>query len=509
MPNGFLYLDPIVFKTRPVWETMDLKNVTKIDFRWGFQNEALMTVTRIGYPSPRTGFLGLFDGPTFDKSKLTAIPDTVGEFSVVSLDMKTLLDKIIPLAKSLKPGSEAQITKFVDSVKTTTKLRLKEDILAHLGPKVTFFSLPTKSGSKAAIPTAGVASMVLGAFKSDQVPRSAIVFDIDDPVAFGKVLDQLMVGVNRELKAMAAKTAGVDAAPVKGSRGRGPNVPSLEFRLMPGESKSYMLSVPPELASQYPATFRPAIRVGGKQAVIAVTSEVARLVLENKEASTGTADATQALKEFSTNLTALSLNDPRETLPSVLASFPGTLQAAINTAIQLRSGAMGASNVAGATTPTGPNAAIPGNRRSDSGGRRKPIGVDSPGSADPAPAAPGGATGAASSASPANLVLKIDAAKLPSAEAIKALLFPSVLAVEAENDEIRIVSRVAFPSIPDPSKLSAIAGLTASWMGMKGAAPLPSMMPGMAGPKGGAASGPVPNAVAPRGAGAAGGNQAN
>ena len=63
------------------------------------------------------------------------------------------------------------------------------------------------------------------------------------------------------------------------------------------------------------------------------------------------------------------------------------------------------------------------------------------------------------------LVFQVDAAKLPSADSIKALLFPSIFTVEVDDQEIRFVSRSAFPALGDPSKATAMAGILPSMMG--------------------------------------------
>ena len=47
----------------------------------------------------------------------------------------------------------------------------------------------------------------------------------------------------------------------------------------------------------------------------------------------------------------------------------------------------------------------------------------------------------------AMIQLKVDAAKLPKAEELKALMFPSTLAVVVDDTSIRLVSRESFPNV--------------------------------------------------------------
>src|SRR5262249_5564477 len=54
--------------------------VQRIDYRWGFDDDALMGVTRIVAPKPRKPLLAIFDQPGFDKSSLLAMPDGVESF---------------------------------------------------------------------------------------------------------------------------------------------------------------------------------------------------------------------------------------------------------------------------------------------------------------------------------------------------------------------------------------------------------------------------------------------
>jgi len=457
-----------------------------LDLRWGFQDEALMTVARISAPSPRAGSLALLDGPGFEKGALPPIPESVAGFTVLALDPKATLDKVLGLARMVKPDAEEQLNKVVEAIKARTKLRLREDILAKLGPKVAWYAMPSKAGAPAAAPAAapGLMGAMMAGLGLDQVPKAAIVVDVADPVGFGEVLDELMAAANREFKAQAAaKAAGGGGdpgpGPGRGGRGRGSASPTFEFRpSLLGETKTYVLGVPPELSGLVPASFRPSIRVGPKQVVIAINPEVARAVLEAKSGWAPPSDLAAAFGGLPSKLKLLNVSDPRENLPAVLASLPAKLQAGINSAILLAR--------AQAATAAG--------------------------GAAPAPPAPPGPGGPGTPAASGTTVRQVDAAQLPSADAIRALLFPSVVAVEVDDAGARIVARLAFPPLPDPSQVGGFGQMITTVAKMAGldlgGFPIPPGLaaPPPAGPGGPAAvPGPAPGPGAepggPRGRG--------
>jgi hypothetical protein len=62
------------------------------------------------------------------------------------------------------------------------------------------------------------------------------------------------------------------------------------------------------------------------------------------------------------------------------------------------------------------------------------------------PAGPGG-NGSAGAANDAMIVIKVDANKLPKAADLRAHLFPSTLSISVADQEIRFISRGAFPDL--------------------------------------------------------------
>ncbi len=453
-PVGFGFIDVGQLPPLPSNPAYGLQGIKKLDLRWGFQDRETVSILRVSAPKPRAGALALIDQPTFDRSSLPPIPEGVDGFNVFSIDTKQSFDALSELAKAASPGLGAQIDATAEAVKAKTRLRLKEDILGHLGPKVAVYIAPaSKSSAGEAEKPAGpnpLAAMLGGA----TIPRVTMIAEIDDEKAFSRVLEELMIVANQSLRTaipMPPAGGGGEAGPgrpaAKGARSAGPGV---EFKLVPGPSKIYMLSLAngSPFASMLPAYVRPTIRVGPKHVAVSVSPDSARQALEVKGGGAMAGTFASTVQAAPANLLFLAVEDSKATLPDALATFPGKLQATINAA------AKGAGAV--------------------------------PGANGPAPGAPAGGD------SGGGIVFNVDPAKMPTASAIRPLLFPASVAVAVDGDGIKIVQRSAFPDLA-----SMVAGNSVGSMlnrAMMGQSPMGmppvGVPPGAAG--GPAAAGPGP-----------------
>ncbi|HMF37785.1 MAG TPA: hypothetical protein VKF17_14145, partial [Isosphaeraceae bacterium] len=401
-----------------------------------------------------------------------------------------------------------------------SRIDFDKDFLSNLGPRMAMYQAPGRSAAttdeapQTPAGLAGLDPMAMLSSLQGALPNPTLVAELRDPVAFGKALDSIMIAVNKELKARAMEKAAEDGAADEAGQGpaqaRGPgrgmggaegpagrparkrslkDAPAPEFRLMPGNVKTYMLSTPTDSPLKIvPPGVRPTIRMDGNHIVFSSTSEAARVALETikKKGWKPGPDVEQALSHLPPGPIFLAVGDPRETVPSLLASQPGTLQAQINSVIALsaagspgaRPGGIGPGQP-GAGPGFGPGGAAPG--AGGPGGPRgsmsfsmpgMPGSPGSPGGAAPGPGGPGGPRGSMSFSMPrrsdapggsgapapntsaaaglsqdAMIQLKVDAAKLPKAEELKALKFPSTLAVVVDDTSIRLVSRKSFPNI--------------------------------------------------------------
>ncbi len=462
-------------------EFSNLSGLDRIDWRWGFQDDALMSIARLKAPkAQRKSFFTLLNQPSIEKTKLPPLPASLDSFTVLALDFdKTVGPYLVPPS-----GLKTPVSEFFDALKTKSRIDVRKDLLAHIGPKIAFYTMPgtaakpTGDTTKDAPPVAGNAlAGLLGGLSmaGGSIPKLTLIAEVDDSVAFGKSLDNLMVAVNRELKTRAAAQADAqeaaanppDGAPGApgGAPGRGRVRPAAggdnsapprvapEFKMVPGSGKDkvYTLTVPADMAKQIPAGFRPSIRLGAKHVVIALTPDAARTAMEVKPADwTVPADLAPAFDRLSQNFMLLSVNDPRSTMPELLASLPANFQRGFNTYMSLAQnspppppGGPGAPGEPGGLTASGPATASAGG---SSGGLRGSGGYGGLGSAPPPPSA-GGSGGSEPSAGVGLIQFNIDAAKLPKAEELRSRMFPSTFSIVIDDQEVRLISRASFPNL--------------------------------------------------------------
>ena len=85
-----------------------------------------------------------------------------------------------------------------------------------------------------------------------------------------------------------------------------------------------------------PSSFRPTVQVEGKYVAFAIFPDAARGGSHGRAARTGSRPQLErACESLPSKLAALIVTDITDSLPSLLASLPGTLQTMINTSIAL------------------------------------------------------------------------------------------------------------------------------------------------------------------------------
>jgi hypothetical protein len=72
---------------------MGLDGVKRVEFRIGFNGDALMSMVRLAAPAPRKGVLALFDQPGFDMTSLPPIPAKQSGFTALSVDLAQTYDR--------------------------------------------------------------------------------------------------------------------------------------------------------------------------------------------------------------------------------------------------------------------------------------------------------------------------------------------------------------------------------------------------------------------------------
>jgi hypothetical protein len=490
--------------------------VDRLELRWGFEGEALLSVVRLVAAKPRKGMLAMVDNPTFSKTSLLPMPDQIDSFIATSVSTRHLVDAI----KQMAPSSavKEQIDEIAESIRNAGSIDLENDLLAHLGPRMVAYLAPGRSAatndnslesvlSGGWSPTAAIAAL------QSAFPELTLVAEVNNPEAFSKALDAVIVALNNELKAQAIEKALEERKEEeKKDEGRGggggrlgaaggdrtkrrrsiQQTPAPRFQMMPsaGKAKQFILQTPSGSPLHLgPTSFRPTIEFDGDHVVFAVAPEAARAALTavKRKDWKPSSDLAKVCENVADRLVLLGVNNVSDSLPPLLASLPGTLQTLINTSLALakaRDGANAAAPEAGrpaapsGSQPRGMNLARAG-RGGGGGGpsMRGPAGAEGAGGGGPSMRGPAGAEGGAGFRPPtpgtqsgtpgspgeAALVFNIDAEKLPKASDLKSNVFPSTIAISVTDQDVRIVSREAFPD------LAALVG----------ALPVAAMMPGV------------------------------
>jgi hypothetical protein len=500
------------------------QGIERIDMRWGFESEAILSITRLVTPKPWKSLVGVLDQKTFDKGSLMPMPDSVESFLELSISPSKLLEAI----EQMGLGGElrAQIDELSESVRTAGSIDLKKDVLAHLGPRMVAYLGSGRSATanddslEAAFKNGWNLSAAVTAMQS-YFPKLTLVAEVTNPEAFGKGLDTVMIAVNAELKAQAIekeaeeKAAAEKANPGGAGRGAGaadrtkrrrskePSHPHFQAMLgqaktqsTGGVSKSFALVTPSDSPIRFgPPSFRPTVMLEDKYVAFAVSAEGARAAIAaaKRKDWKPSGDLVQAIEKLPPGMVALDVTDVRESLSSLLSSLPGTLQTMINTSIALAKakdagakapGAPGAppTAMAGMSRPQGAGAMMrrggPRGAAVGGGGGAGPVnegGPASPATGPRGPANPGAPGSTGTAATESMIVLKVEPEKLPKASDLKAHLFPSTWAITVADKEIRFVSRTAFPDISSliggAPVLSALPGTQAQLKALQAAPP--------------------------------------
>jgi prepilin-type processing-associated H-X9-DG protein len=368
-PVGLAFADAAALpELPPPAVQLGLDGIKRLEHRFGFQGEALRSVTRLAAPAPRRGLLTILDQPTFGAKSLPPLPADLRDFTVLSIDWGKVFDAIAQI-----PDGEQAITRISDAFRGQTGLRLREDLLDAVGPRWAFYVAP-QTMQVPSNPLLGLADWMF------HLPRLTAVVEIRKTGEFGRNAGELMTAINDLLK----------QAPFP-AVARGQATPP-EFRKLE-DGKGYVLSIPPEILPT-PSGFRPTLLIGEQYAALGISPEAAGDALEAKAD-----DALEAmLRERGDDLVFLQLSDPRRMTPELIANLPFLLQ------LLARSG-------------DGPN---------------RPAGMQALAS------------------------IKVDPELIPSTDAMRAFLFPSITTASIDDQGLTIDSRQAFPSI-NPMSTSPVA----------------------------------------------------
>ncbi len=267
-----------------------------------------------------------------------------------------------------------------------TGFRLREDLLAHLGPMWSVFPLPSRDRDG-------------GVHSESSFTEYALVVSVDDIKAFAKVLESAASGVNHYLRDLEKPNDPAAAKPDT------PDLPVLTLERLPAPDRGYRLTSPSQLVFWLDDNLQPTLLIGKSHIALASNLDRAKEALGSEQqdgrAWQPVGELSNAFACLPENLSFLMVGDTRDSIvPDGIAKLPKT--------VQLLSTVFG-----GFTDPAAP------------GGANLLAAVGIPG--------------------PGSFRLRIDPSKIPKADALRGYLFPSVLATSVDAQGVRLISREAFP----------------------------------------------------------------
>jgi hypothetical protein len=397
-PVGLAFCDRTAFPP-PSREAvaLGLDKVKRLDYRWGFRGPAIEAIVGLESPAPRTGSLSLIDQPTFDARHLPPLPGGLDGFTILSLDPVRLYDQLVASQKVMVPLAPGTTDRIPDAINQAVGLKLREEFLAFLGPRIVCYTVPTRVNA-ATNPLAGFAQGMVF------VPRASIAIEVKDQPAVARALDTLAPRVNRAMRSLADAIGGGEVG---------------EFKRLKGDENGRVLSVPAALLPMA-AGLRPTLLLGRKELVLATSPATGRRALDFSErASAGGLPAGDplgdVLKQLPDRLIFLGVDDVRQSMaPELLISLPNAMEYVI---IRKMRGLSLLEPLAGG--PAGPN---PGGEGARHAARK----------------------------------LAMDPELIPEPESLRPFLFPSVYAMAVDDRGIRLISREAFPTF-NPATLAPVA----------------------------------------------------
>ena len=178
--------------------------VDRLEMRWGFEGDALLSETRLVAARPRKGALALFDGATFNKTSLLPMPDQIDSFFETSISPRQLVEVLKQMAPT--ETVKEQIESIAESIQTAGSIDFEKDLLAHLGPRMVAYLAPGRSaatGDDSPDPEKGWSLTAAVAAMQSAFPKLTVVAEVNNPAAFSKGLDAVIVALNNELKGQA------------------------------------------------------------------------------------------------------------------------------------------------------------------------------------------------------------------------------------------------------------------------------------------------------------------
>jgi len=405
VPVGLAFFDMAALPALPREAVaLGLDGIKRFEYRWGFHDRALESIVGVVVPSPRKGIPALFDQPAFGARDLPPLPGGLAGFTVLSLDAARFWDVLNTAMKAQDraPGRAELVgpDRIERTVRQATGLSLREDILVHLGSRLTFYNVATKVNAPSHI----LEGLAQGVFR---VPKMAVLIEVKNREATAKSLETLVEWANRTLRTFPSPRNRFSVG---------------EIKRLKSQDSGYVFSLTgPDIVMA--TRIRPTLLLGKKTLVIASSPAMAIQARDRNEGSLpGGLPAgdplARSLESLPSGLTLLSIDDTGQSiLPELVVGLPDLVESLIK-----RQRIPGLPFLSSSRFPV-EEAAVevpPGEPRVP---RRTPA---------------------------------IDPEMIPDPDALRPFLFPSVHALVVNDQGIRFVSREAIPTI-NPATVVPVA----------------------------------------------------
>jgi Protein of unknown function (DUF1559) len=380
--------------------SLGLDRIKRFDYRWGLQDDTLVSIVGAQVPAPRRGIPAMFDQPTFDASHLPPLPVGVAGFTVLSVEEARLAPI---LRESLGAMTKTPLSddpgRIDEALKAFFGVSPHDEFFAYLGTRFTFYNVATRINAPSHI----LETAALGLFRA---PKMALVAEVKHRDLLAKSLEKMIDQANLALRAIPKQ----------------PNGPTIgEIERMKNGEPGYIMSF---AGSEVPiaSELRPTLLLGQKSLVLASTPALARRardLAENPGAAVLQAGdpLRTRLDGLPGNLIMLSVADTAHSVyPELIAGMPGFAESILRS-------------------------------------RQLPFIPFLTGRVqlEPPFLNPAAAFGQAASKTPA-----FDAELVPDPDDLRPFLFPSVHALVVDDAGIRFISREAIPTL-NPSTAVPIA----------------------------------------------------
>ncbi len=294
-PVAIGFLDPEALPPAP--PEFGLDDLERIDLRYGFQGKDLVSITRVLAPKPRKGVLSAFDQPPITAQNFPPIPSGVHAYTVGSLDLAKLYDLGTSLFLQENPDGKAMLEGVNGTFTQMTGLKLRDEVLSHLGPRFAFYVVP-RTVQAPLTPFNGIADWLF------HMPPIVVLASTDDASALGKTLDAFQ----KTLNGLLASTASGDSGP-------------MELKTTEAPERGWRLHVPPRVFP-LPPIIKPGMILGSKYLALSTHLDGAReaIALEDNAA------ATIKPANLPAGLVYYDVTDPRDLMPDLIANLPFAFQ---------------------------------------------------------------------------------------------------------------------------------------------------------------------------------------